>query len=120
MNGFNVNIRIYMSSKEQFEYRGEGLLVRAPAKLNLSLLVGCKRADGFHEISTVMTKIDLYDELLFEIHESEITTVVPIIKELMETVAPTAHLPYTVGVDYSRESWFDKKTIEDLSKLSEI
>jgi len=70
-NGFNVNIRIYMSSKEQFEYRGNGLLVRAPAKLNLSLLVGPKRDDGFHEISTVMAKIDLYDELFFEKTDGE-------------------------------------------------
>ena len=65
-----VNIRIYMSSKEQFEFRDGGLLVRAPAKLNLSLLVGPKREDGFHEISTVMTKIDLYDELFFEKSDS--------------------------------------------------
>ncbi|MHC4215484.1 MAG: 4-(cytidine 5'-diphospho)-2-C-methyl-D-erythritol kinase [Planctomycetota bacterium] len=51
---------------EQFSRVGNGLLVRAPAKINLSLLVAGKRPDGFHEIETVMAKIDLYDELLFE------------------------------------------------------
>lgn len=60
-----------MSSKEQFEYRDGGLLVRAPAKINLSLLVGDKRADGFHEISTIMAKIDLYDEIFFEKTEGD-------------------------------------------------
>jgi 4-diphosphocytidyl-2-C-methyl-D-erythritol kinase len=47
----------------QFERRGAGWLVRAPAKLNLSLLIAGKRPDGFHEIETVMAKIDWYDEL---------------------------------------------------------
>jgi 4-diphosphocytidyl-2-C-methyl-D-erythritol kinase len=47
----------------QFEPQAEGLLVRAPAKLNLSLLIAGKRPDGFHEIETVMAKIDWYDEL---------------------------------------------------------
>ncbi len=55
-----------MSSKEQFETVKEGLLVRAPAKINLSLLVVGKRPDGFHDIETVMAKINFYDEILIE------------------------------------------------------
>jgi 4-diphosphocytidyl-2-C-methyl-D-erythritol kinase len=50
----------------QFTWVKEGLLVRAPAKINLSLLISGKRPDGYHEIDTVMAKIDWYDELLFE------------------------------------------------------
>ncbi|HUT28553.1 MAG TPA: 4-(cytidine 5'-diphospho)-2-C-methyl-D-erythritol kinase [Sedimentisphaerales bacterium] len=52
--------------QEQFQVVGQGLLVRAPAKINLSLLVAGKRDDGFHEIETVMAKIDLFDEILIE------------------------------------------------------
>lgn len=55
-----------MTSKEQFEWVQGGLLVRAPAKINLSLLIAGKRSDGYHEIETIMAKINLYDELLFE------------------------------------------------------
>ena len=55
-----------MSSKEQFEAVNDGLLVRAPAKINLSLLIAGKRPDGFHEIETVMAKVDFYDEILIE------------------------------------------------------
>lgn len=51
---------------QQFEHREEGLLVRAPAKLNLSLLIAGKRPDGFHEIETIMAKIDWYDEIRIE------------------------------------------------------
>jgi 4-diphosphocytidyl-2-C-methyl-D-erythritol kinase len=51
---------------EQFTVIDDKLLVRAPAKINLSLLIAGKRPDGFHEIETVMAKVDLYDELLFE------------------------------------------------------
>lgn len=61
--------RVYwwsMEEKEQYIDNGESLVVRAPAKLNLSLLVGSRRADGFHEIHTIMSKIAWYDELLFE------------------------------------------------------
>ena len=52
--------------KPQFEQHGGRLLVRAPAKINVALLVAGKRPDGFHELETVMAKVDLYDELLFE------------------------------------------------------
>jgi len=55
-----------MNDKEQFESVGEGLLVRAPVKINLSLLVAGKRPDGFHELETIMAKVDWYDEILIE------------------------------------------------------
>ncbi len=55
-----------MNDKEQFESVGEGLLIRAPAKINLSLLVVRQRPDGFHELETIMAKINWYDEILIE------------------------------------------------------
>lgn len=51
---------------DQFENTDSGLIVRAPAKINLSLLITGKRPDGFHGIETLMAKINWYDELLFE------------------------------------------------------
>ncbi len=35
----------------------------APAKINLSLKILGKRADGYHELETLMQKVSLYDEL---------------------------------------------------------
>jgi 4-diphosphocytidyl-2-C-methyl-D-erythritol kinase len=55
-----------MTDLSQFEQTETGLLVRAPAKINLSLLITGKRADGYHGIETIMAKINWYDELLFE------------------------------------------------------
>ena len=39
------------------------LIVETPAKLNLFLEVIAKREDGFHEIETLMTAINIYDRL---------------------------------------------------------
>ncbi len=55
-----------MIDKKQFEIRKNGLLVRAPAKINLSLLVAGKRPDGFHNLETIMAKINWYDEILLQ------------------------------------------------------
>jgi len=55
-----------MTHLTQFEQTEAGLLVRAPAKINLSLLITGKRPDGYHGIETLMAKINWYDELLFE------------------------------------------------------
>ncbi len=53
--------------KPQFEFVNDALLARAPAKINLYLLVADKREDGFHNIETLMSKVTFYDQLLFEI-----------------------------------------------------
>lgn len=59
-----------IAQKEQFETLTDALLVRAPAKINLSLLIAGKRPDGFHEIETIMAKINFYDELLVQRREN--------------------------------------------------
>ena len=41
----------------------DGLRVLAPAKLNLYLEVGPRRADGFHEIDSIFQSVTLFDEL---------------------------------------------------------
>ncbi|AGX02097.1 MULTISPECIES: 4-(cytidine 5'-diphospho)-2-C-methyl-D-erythritol kinase [Bacillaceae] len=49
------------------------LLVKAPAKINLSLDVLYKRPDGYHEVEMIMTTIDLADRLeLTELKKDEI------------------------------------------------
>ena len=40
--------------------------INCPAKINLFLNITNKRADGFHELQSLITKIDLFDELLIE------------------------------------------------------
>ena len=42
------------------------IVVQTPAKLNLFFEVLAKRADGYHEIETLMCPIDLYDTLYFK------------------------------------------------------
>jgi len=53
-------------NQEQFRSIGNGLLVRAPAKINLSLLIAGQRDDGFHEVETIMAKVNLYDEVFIQ------------------------------------------------------
>lgn len=48
--------------------------VNAPAKLNLTLEVGAKRADGYHEMTSVMQAVDLCDRVTMTANDSgEIT-----------------------------------------------
>ena len=51
---------------EQFAESKNALTVRAPAKINLSLLVSGKRPDGFHNLETIMAKICWHDEIIIE------------------------------------------------------
>jgi 4-diphosphocytidyl-2-C-methyl-D-erythritol kinase len=45
------------------EQHAHGVVVRAPAKVNLFLEIVAKRADGYHEIATLMAAVSLYDTL---------------------------------------------------------
>ena len=50
---------------------GVGVVVQAPAKLNLFFEVLGKREDGYHEVETLVTPIDLYDTLYVAPEEGE-------------------------------------------------
>lgn len=50
--------------------RSRSLTVLTPAKLNLFLEILAKRADGFHELETLMVSVGLYDTLSFKEEES--------------------------------------------------
>ncbi len=52
------------------ESTGRGWRIHTPAKVNLFLEVLRKRADGFHEIDTIMCPVSLFDRLEFEPTES--------------------------------------------------
>ena len=41
----------------------ESLVVRSPAKINLSLAVLGKRSDGYHELDTMLLAIDRFDRV---------------------------------------------------------
>lgn len=58
--------RTIMVGKEQITTVSNGLLIRAPAKINLSLLIAGKRPDRFHEIETIMATVDLFDQILIQ------------------------------------------------------
>jgi 4-diphosphocytidyl-2-C-methyl-D-erythritol kinase len=48
------------------EQHADGVVVWAPAKVNLHLEVLAKRSDGYHEIATLMVAVSLYDTLEFK------------------------------------------------------
>jgi 4-diphosphocytidyl-2-C-methyl-D-erythritol kinase len=52
-----------MSSHSAGNGSSAGLVIRAPAKLNLSLAVVARRPDGFHEIESLMVPVTLHDTL---------------------------------------------------------
>ncbi len=52
--------------KTQFEKAADKLIINAPAKINLYLMIAGKRADGYHNIDTLMSKVTWYDQVIIE------------------------------------------------------
>ena len=59
----------------------------APAKINLTLDTLYKRNDGYHEVSMVMTTVDLNDNLSFEKRTDKRSSLSPIISLFRRTGA---------------------------------
>jgi len=53
----------YASSVDNKDNAGSAIILRAPAKINLSLDVLGRRPDGYHALRSVMQAIELYDTL---------------------------------------------------------
>lgn len=49
--------------------------VRAPAKVNLFLDILGKRADGYHDIRSLLVPVSLFDKIVIETHETDIETI---------------------------------------------
>ena len=67
--GFSISLQRVLSicsCMEQISVRENALSILAPAKINLSLLIAGRRPDGFHEVETLMAKVDWYDEILIQ------------------------------------------------------
>jgi len=47
-------------------FMGVSVTVRVPAKVNLELMVGPRRADGFHHLATVFHAVGLHDDVCVE------------------------------------------------------
>ncbi len=55
-----------MLAEQHADQLGDGLVVRAPAKVNLFLEILNKRSDGYHELVSLLVAVDLFDILVFE------------------------------------------------------
>jgi 4-diphosphocytidyl-2-C-methyl-D-erythritol kinase len=72
-----------MSQKAQpVHTSGSTLFVRSYAKINLTLDVLGRRADGYHELATVMQTIDLYDTICLIVTDEQSVRVVSTRPEL--------------------------------------
>lgn len=56
-------------------FRSSSIVVRAPAKVNLSLHVLGRRADGYHDLDTLLFAVSLYDTLRLSVRPARTASV---------------------------------------------
>jgi 4-diphosphocytidyl-2-C-methyl-D-erythritol kinase len=95
-----------MSHAQEARISGNVCFVRAYAKINLTLDILGRRADGYHELATVMQTVDLYDTLCLTATSDDRVTLICTTPELSndENLAARAaqlvrqHFALTQGV----------------------
>src|SRR2546427_11917599 len=71
-----------MSHAQRAKTSGDVCFVRAFAKINLTLDVLGQRADGYHDLATVMQTVDLYDTICLSATEDNQVRIVCTMPEL--------------------------------------
>ncbi|MHB1454137.1 MAG: 4-(cytidine 5'-diphospho)-2-C-methyl-D-erythritol kinase [Saccharofermentanales bacterium] len=80
-------------------------IVKAPAKINLSLDVIGKRPDGYHLLESIMQTVDLYDTIMIEVSGEVQTDILPeIIVHCSDNEIPTdtRNTAYRAALAYFR------------------
>jgi DNA polymerase-1 len=105
--GYIVNCagRISHFKDPDFAFKAPNYLIQGGCAdiMKKAMLQIHERLDGMKSKMLVQ----IHDELLFEIHESELA-IVPELRMIMESVYSYKKLPLTCGVDHSWTSWADK------------
>ncbi len=84
-----------MSHAQEIQHSRQFCFVRAYAKINLTLDVLGKRADGYHDLATIMQAIDLYDTVCLTAtndREVRITCTQPELSNNQNLAVRAAHL----------------------------
>lgn len=103
---YNWMGRPYRYPDTRFAYRGLNHLIQGGcADVMKTAMVG---VDAYLAPLRSRLLIQVHDELLVEVHESE-PEVPARVREIMSTAYPHKHLPFTCSVEYSRLNWFDKE-----------
>jgi 4-diphosphocytidyl-2-C-methyl-D-erythritol kinase len=65
-----INASLPLPRRQRTERLASGALrILAPGKINLNLLVGPRRPDGYHPLDSIVAKITLYDEVALALRE---------------------------------------------------
>lgn len=60
----DISAGVLLARPRRAALPGGGLRLAAPAKINLDLYVGPRRANGFHPLDSLVAKVALYDEIV--------------------------------------------------------
>jgi 4-diphosphocytidyl-2-C-methyl-D-erythritol kinase len=84
-----------MSHAQRAQTSGDFCFVRAYAKINLTLDILGRRADGYHDLATVMQAVDLYDTICLSAtsdHQIQIVCSIPELSNADNLAARAVHL----------------------------
>lgn len=76
-------------------------IIKAPAKINLTLDVTGKRSDGYHELKMIMQTVSVYDELMISLiphTASKDPITLKMNRELPDKIPPEKNIVYKAAM----------------------